>query len=432
MVNLEDLQNFSIRVESLQEEILASEYQNPNAVKRSPLFTVSDTARHVGISRKLFNDVIADPSIERTIPVKTFEKNGESIERDMPPKFNLNQIEKIRQYLKENGHKGNYTNRRPAYTKRPYTLMIGNLKGGANKTTVAIHLAQWLALKGYRVLAIDSDPQGSMTSLMGFLPYEYEGLPSDAFFVDEINTLFPLYHDNEPLRPVKTYWENLDIIPANIDVYSAEFSLPARQIRDGEAFYNILEKALDTHIEDWPTDFDTHYEGQYLGDTYNPDDYDIIIIDTPPSYSYATLNAINSADSIVVPVPAQHLDILATGIFFKQMVSVFGDLQEIFGDSKSFDFVLGLKTKMSESFEAQQNGGRISAVFREALINTPFLISKAIATASDQNKTAYELQNTSSISKATLKKALDNLEDIHLEIELKIKQAWAEQRELEI
>ena len=433
VVNLRDLESFSIRVESLQEEILASEYKNPEAVKQSPLLTISDAAKYVGISRKTFNDLIADESIERTTPKKIIEKDGVKTEKTMPAKFSLEQLEKIRQHLKANKQKGNYTNGRPAHTKKPYTLMIGNLKGGANKTTVAIHLAQWLALNGYKVLGIDSDPQGSFTSLMGFLPYEYKGLPDDAYCVDEVNTLYPLYADNEPLRPVKTYWENLDIIPANIDVYSAEFSLPARQIRDGEAFYDILAKALVTKEEDWPTEFDTHYDdGQYIGDIYDPDDYDIIIIDTPPSYSYATLNAINAADSMVVPVPAQHLDILATGIFFKQMVSVFSDLEEIFGNKKEFDFVLGLKTKMSESFEALQNGGRISAVFRESLINTPFLISKAITVASDFNKTAYELQNTDIIGRTTLKKSLDNLEAIHLEIESKIKHFWEAQAELEI
>jgi chromosome partitioning protein len=267
---------------------------------------------------------------------------------------------------------------------------------------------------------------------MGFLPYEYKGLPDGAYYVDEINTLYPLYSDNEPLRPVKTYWQNLDIIPANIDVYSAEFSLPARQIRDGESFFDILAKALVTKEQDWPTEFDTHYNGEYLGDVYNPDDYDIIIIDTPPSYSYATLNAIQAADAMVIPGPAQHLDILATGIFFKQMVSVFSDLEQIFGFSKEFDFVVGLKTKMSENFEALQNGGRISAIFRESLINTPFLISKSIAVASDFNKTAYELQNTDIIGRSTLKKSLDNLEQIHLEIENKIKQFWQIQTKLEI
>ena len=432
MVNFKDLESFSIRVESLQEEILASEYKNPEAVKQSPLFTISDAAKYVGVSRKLFNDLIADESIERVIPVKTFEKEGLTVEKPMPSKFTLEQIEKIRQHLKANGQKGNYTNRRPKHTKKPYTLMIGNLKGGANKTTVSIHLAQWLALNGYRVLGIDSDPQGSFTSLMGFLPYEYKGLPDGAYYVDEINTLYPLYSDNEPLRPVKTYWQNLDIIPANIDVYSAEFSLPARQIRDGESFFDILAKALVTKEQDWPTEFDTHYNGEYLGDVYNPDDYDIIIIDTPPSYSYATLNAIQAADAMVIPVPAQHLDILATGIFFKQMVSVFSDLEQIFGFSKEFDFVVGLKTKMSENFEALQNGGRISAIFRESLINTPFLISKSIAVASDFNKTAYELQNTDIIGRSTLKKSLDNLEQIHLEIENKIKQFWQIQTKLEI
>jgi len=432
VVTLDDLENFSIRVESLQEEILASEYKNPDAVKKSPLLTISDAAKYVGVSRKTFNDLIADPKIDRTTPIKTIDKDGVATEKAMPAKFDLEQIEKIRQHLKSNGQKGNYTNRRPKHAKKPYTLMIGNLKGGANKTTIAIHLAQWFALNGYRVLGIDSDPQGSFTSLMGFLPYDYKGLPDDAYYVDEINTLYPLYSDNEPLRPVKTYWQNLDLIPANIDVYSAEFSLPARQIRDGESFFDILSKALLTKEEDWPTEFDTHYDDKYLGDVYNPDDYDIIIIDTPPSYSYATLNAINAADSMIVPVPAQHLDILATGIFFKQMATVFSDLEEIFGTQKEFDFVLGLKTKMSENFEALQNGGRISAVFREALINTPFLLSKAITVASDYNKTAYELQNTDIIGRSTLKKSLDNLEAIHLEIEAKIQQFWNEQPQLEI
>jgi len=423
MISMEYLEDFSIRVESLQEDILASEYKNPSAVKQSPLFTISDTANHLEISRKTLNDVLLDKSVERTIITKESVKDGVTTVKALPAKFTLEQIEKIRQHLKKNNQTGNHSNRRPANTKKPFTLMIGNLKGGANKTTIAIHLSQWLALKGYRVLAIDSDPQGSMTSLMGFLPYEYRGLPEGAFYVKEENTLSPLYNYNAPLRPVKTYWQNLDLIPANIDVYSAEFSLPARQIRDGEAFYDVLNQAINTKRDEWEGEEDVH-------EIYDPDDYDIIILDTPPSYSYATLNAINAADSLVVPVPAQHLDILATGIFFKQMATVFNDLHEIFGMTKEFDFVLGLRTKMSEALEALQNGGRISAVFRESLINTTFNVSKAINVASDYNKTAYELQNTDLINKATLKKTLDNLDAIHKEIESKIKQSWSAQLEL--
>lgn len=408
---------------------MAAEYLDPLAVKKSPLFSISDSAKVIGVSRQKLNALLRDPGIKRTVITKTVNKDGFCVEKKMPPKLSLSQIEKIRQVLKERGQVGNHTNRRPEHTKKPFTIAISNLKGGVGKSQYSVLISQYLSMIGFRVLYLDSDPQGSGTASLGFHPFEYEGMPEGSFFVDDINTLEPLYCNEEPLRPVKTYWENLSIIPANIELYSAEFSLPARQLRGEGNFHDLLSMALSTEPEDWHFEFQTHDDdGAYLGKPYSPSDWDFIIFDTSPSYSYATLNALNAADALIVPVPPHTVDIISTGVHFRQMYSVFKDIRDLLDDEKTFEFILGLKSKMTNSFEAEQNGGTISAVFRETMINTPLYLSKAITVASDHGKTVYEIQGNNLIGAATLKKTIDNLELIHEEILSKVRKAWQQKK----
>ena len=108
-------------------------------------------------------------------------------------------------------------------------MAVANFKGGAAKTTHSVHLAQYLALHGYRVLLIDLDSQASATSLFGHTP-------DDDF--DRLDTLYRLFTADDTQRIdslvslIKpTYWDGLDLIPANLGLYSTEFELPVRQLR---------------------------------------------------------------------------------------------------------------------------------------------------------------------------------------------------------
>src|SRR5690606_19393631 len=93
-------------------------------------------------------------------------------------------------------------------------IAVTNFKGGSGKTTTSVHLAQYLALQGYRVLAIDLDPQASLSALLGVLP------ETD---VKSNETLYAAIRYDEERRPLsdvirKTYFDGLDLVPGNLEL----------------------------------------------------------------------------------------------------------------------------------------------------------------------------------------------------------------------
>lgn len=148
-------------------------------------------------------------------------------------------------------------------------IAIANQKGGVGKTTTAINLSSCLAYLGKKVLALDLDPQGNMTS----------GLGVDKDGVDY--TVYDLIIGNAEIDDCicKKVLENLDVLPSNIDLSAAEIELIG--IDDKEFIIrNAVAKIKDN--------------------------YDFIIIDCPPSLSMLTINAMTTADSILVPIQCEY------------------------------------------------------------------------------------------------------------------------------
>ena len=148
-------------------------------------------------------------------------------------------------------------------------IAVANQKGGVGKTTTAINLSSCLAEKGKKVLAVDMDPQGNMTS----------GLGVDKNSVE--NTIYDLIIGESSVDEVlrKDIMKNLDIIPANIDLSAAEIELI--DVEDKEYIVRNVIKDIK-------------------------DNYDYIIIDCPPSLSMLTINAMTTATSVLVPIQCEY------------------------------------------------------------------------------------------------------------------------------
>lgn len=209
-------------------------------------------------------------------------------------------------------------------------LAVANFKGGVGKTSTAAHLAMAAALDGYKVLVIDLDSQGSMSSI-------FDGHPAD-----EWGTVFPLlgrhyathlrqqnqarmdrgeqpiplddilgdalkYRAQDVIRP--THWPNIDLIGAQLNLYWSEFQIPVwRMQARGWKLWDALTDVLE--------------EDGVLRE------YDLVLLDTPPALGYLTINGLAAADILLVPLGASFLEFDSTGRFFDMLHSTFQSIED--------------------------------------------------------------------------------------------------------
>ncbi|SLN69594.1 Sporulation initiation inhibitor protein Soj [Roseovarius albus] len=210
------------------------------------------------------------------------------------------------------------------------TIAIANFKGGVGKTSTCAHLAMSAALDGYKVLVVDLDSQGSLTSIMGGdVPDEWStafplmakdyaqavqaensvraaagrpALPFDETLTESLNT-------NARDIIQSTHWPNIDLLGAQLNLYWAEFQIPVwRMGLRSWSLWDALNNALTNERI--------------------VDDYDIILIDTPPALGYLTINALSAADILLVPLGASFLEFDSTGRFFDMLYSTFASIED--------------------------------------------------------------------------------------------------------
>ena len=276
-------------------------------------------------------------------------------------------------------------------------ITVINFKGGSGKTTTAAHLAQKMALDGYKVLAIDLDPQASLSALHGFQP-EFDLLDGGTLY-DAIR-----YDDPLPLRDViqKTYFTNLDIVPGNLDLMEFEHDTPRALLqRDGNLFFTRVGDAL-AEVQD---------------------DYDIVVIDCPPQLGYLTMSALSAATAVLVTVHPQMLDVMSMCQFLLMVSNLLGVVSDAGGDM-SYDWLRYVVTRY-EPGDGPQNQmvGFMRNMFGEHVLNHTVLKSTAISDAGITKQTLYEVEK-GQFSRATYERAMESLNAVNGEIEGLVQAAW--------
>ena len=382
-VTLEDIEQLAAKASEVVQQIRAAMLA-PTTKKKPPVFNTAQLAQLVGIDKAKIPYRLK----KGDLPEGALTESGTRRQWTLP---------EARAWIRE--YKAAHL--RPSQAAA-VTICVANFKGGVTQTTTAATLAQGLTLRGHRVLVIDTDPQGSLTTLFGVLP-DTE--------VQQEDTILPLCAGDEEdvkyaIRP--TYWDGIDLIAAAPLLFSAEFMLPARQ-RSNQSFefWPVLDLGLDSVR----------------------DEYDVIIIDTPPSLSYTTINALMASDGIIMPLPPNALDFASSAQFWTLFTDLCSQLLRIRGQGKEFAFVDVLLARVDKS-------DVVSAAVRQWIQSAygskvlPIEIPKTsiAATASVGFGTVYDLEAGSAQAK-TLKRALDAYDDFVSMINDQVQNVWAKQLE---
>jgi len=360
----------------------------PEAEKTIRQFSPAEAARLIGIHEGYLRQVAAEgKAIAPTI------KNGRR-------SYSVETIHEIRKHL-DLGARGSrrYLPHRSA-EERLQVITVMNFKGGSGKTTTSAHLAQYLALHGYRVLAIDLDPQASLSALFGYQP---------ELHVGENETLYGAIRYDERRRPIaevvrSTYIPDLHIVPGNLELMEFEHDTPRALMRRTAGDTLFFARI-----------------GQALAQAQNL--YDVVVIDCPPQLGYLTLSALTAATAVLITIHPQMLDVMSMAQFLQMTGDLLDEVANA-GASTSYDWMKYLVTRF-EPGDGPQNQmvAFLRSIFGDHVLIHPMLKSTAISDAGLTNQTIYEVERNQ-FTRATYDRAIESVNFVNAEIEGLIRQAW--------
>lgn len=286
---------------------------------------------------------------------------------------------------------------RNAATDSPLVIACQNFKGGVGKSTTCVNLAHFLALKGYRVLVIDTDSQATTTSMFGYVP--------DADISQE-RTILPYLSGEEKTLDyavASTYFPNISLIPACLALYEAEVAIVVHlseqpTVEQRVAFFAELRNGIQTVA----------------------DGYDVILIDSPPALGMISINVLLAADALLVPSAARMFDFASTVQFFRMIHNYIGQLDP----GKTYRWISVLTTLFDQRYESQKQFFEVMRTcFGESVFQRVFFHSSEVINGAAQFVTPYEQPKPA-------RKVLQMMDSVFEEIEVAVLREWLSKRDV--
>jgi chromosome partitioning protein len=316
----------------------------------------------------------------------------ESVQRDPGNNrrvgYSLQQIQKFREHFETLPW-------RDPDTDMPLVIACQNFKGGVGKSTTCVNLAHYLALKGYRVLVIDTDSQATTTATFGYMP--------DAD-ITQGDTMLPYLDGTESSLAYavrKTYWPNIDLIPACLALYEAEMAIAIhlagqKEVAQRLAFFAELKYGIQTI---------SHH-------------YDVVLLDSPPALGMISINVLLAADALLVPTAPRMYDFTSTTQFFRMVLDYISRIDP----AKEYRWISVLTTMYVERYAShEQFIDAMRECFGDNVFTHAFLHSTEIINSAVRYLGSYEQRKPN-------RKVLEMLDGVFGEIELKVLREWPSKR----
>jgi len=379
------------RLLSNQLQALREKLFEPEQRKVLRGFTSGEAARLIGVSDSYLRQLSADG-------IGPLPETSASGRRS----YTLAKINDLRRHLA--AHKSRdahlYVPHRRA-GERMQTIACANFKGGSAKTTTALYLAQFLALRGYRVLALDLDPQASLTSMFGIQP---------EFDLTEGDTLYGAIRYDGARRPLadiirQTYFSGIDLIPGNLELMEFEHETPRALTDPGRQSGRMFFKRVGAALSEVEAS------------------YDVVVVDCPPQLGYLTLGAVCAATSLLITVHPQMVDVASMSQFLLMAADLLAVVRKAGGDL-NHDFIRYVVTR-HEPHDGPQSQivALLRGLFDEEVLAASVWKSTAIADAGLTKQSLYELER-GAVGRATFDRAIESLEAVNNEILGLIHKAW--------
>lgn len=294
---------------------------------------------------------------------------------------------------------------RPSGTT-PARLAMATYKGGACKTTLALHLSHYLAFRGWRVLVVDMDPQGTLS--------RYLGVPPDQ--IDPAETMAAAFPDSSGEgrasvpSPKRTHIDGLDLVPASLEMIGSDIAIAAAYMRrDSSArdFYRCLDDAI-AQIEA---------------------PYDIVLIDTAPAFSFSGLNCLWAATGLIIPIPTAIPDVSATLDFTAMAADIIGSIEHASGQRKIYSPVVAVHSRVMQGTVVDTIQAMTKSIYGKRRLEESIPDSRAVINAMAMMRSVYEI-TSDEVDIRSLRRARDAYDAFGTRIEKLLRASW--QREIRL